>query len=621
MVRKWARRSGSWAAVRQAPPRRSRRGLGIALGAVAAGVLLAASFPPFDLVPLVFVGLLPLYVAAFGRAGDGGAAGRVRDRVPAPTARRRPRFPRANRTFAAGYLCGAVFYALHLHWLLKLDKEEVTIPWIMVPALGLLAAYFGLFVGGPMLAAGWLRRRTGISPALALPVFWTVGDWLRTLGETAFSWGSLGYALAPWPAAIQGVAWAGFWVLPGWIVLVNGLLWEAVSGRRRPLAALSAAFLVALPLLIGGAIVRQAPESVWVAGSEDTVVSAWDDANSGGPPPAAADTAAAAGDRAPTLEGDPRSEPSRSGDEPPPRLHPGTVRFGVLQANTPREIKWRSDYRDVVVADLVAKSRAIADAHAPDVIVWPETAAPLRVMFEAPLRELVTTAAAAIGHWMLVGTLDAAKVEGVWEHYNSAILFSPDGVAVQRYHKRRMVPFGELTPFKDVVPVLAKINFGQSEFTRGREPGLFPIPDVGNLSCLICFESTFPVLAREDVAAGAEFLVNVTNDFWFGPGAGPIQHQRFAILRAVETRTPLVRCANTGVSCVIDPYGRVIAPTALFETVLRSYDVLPGRGGGFHARTGDWILGVWFVLAMLLGAAGLRGRRGSSAVPNSGRSG
>jgi apolipoprotein N-acyltransferase len=230
-------------------------------------------------------------------------------------------------------------------------------------------------------------------------------------------------------------------------------------------------------------------------------------------------------------------------------------------------------------------------------------------MWEKPLREQVATCAAETGCWTLVGTLDAAKVGEEWEHYNSAILFAPSGLAVQRYHKRRMVPFGELTPYRDQIPILAKADFGQSEFTPGREPGLFPIPDIGEVSCLICFESTFSALARKDVAAGAQFLVNITNDFWFGPGAGPLQHERFANLRACETRTPLVRCGNTGISCVIDPYGRVHGATGLFETVLRSFDVLPGDGSGFYVRWGDWILYVWGGLALFFLGASLLGLR------------
>lgn len=483
-----------------------------------------------------------------------------------------------------------VFYVLHLEWLLKLSKEEVTIPWIMVPALLLIAAYFGLFLAFPVHLADWVRRRAGISPAFTLPVFWVLFDYLRTLGEIAFSWGSVGYALSPWPAAIQGTAWAGFWILPPWILLGNGLLWEGLTRPRGRAWLLAGVLAVAVPVSGGGLILRQAPQTVWTGATSSSATLEPDGSRTA----ALGDSGAIGGLR--PGQGSPGTESPRPD---------GSVRFGVVQANTPREIKWNPDYRELVVGDLVDKTYQIAREQRPDLIVWPETAAPLRVMWETPLREKVEACAAETGTWTLVGTLDAAKVEGEWEHYNSAILFSPTGAAVQRYHKRRMVPFGELTPYRKQIPLLAKADFGQSEFTPGREPGLFPIPGIGEVSCLICFESTFAALARKDVAAGAEFLVNITNDFWFGGGAGPIQHERFANLRACETRTPLIRCGNTGISCVIDPYGRVHGATELFETVLRSYDVVPGRGGGLYVRVGDWILWVWGALALLFIGAGV----------------
>ncbi|MCB9462836.1 MAG: apolipoprotein N-acyltransferase [Candidatus Eisenbacteria bacterium] len=568
------------------------RGWSRTLAALASGVLLAASFPPLDLSWLVFVALVPLCWAVFGTARpDEGEVGT----------------PKPFRPFRLAYLTAFVFYVLHLDWLLNLSKEEVTIPWIMYPALAAVSLYFGLFMAGPVWATAKLtsgsgaahigqgddrssasdksqsgrtvRSRLQLPVFLVLPVFWALFDWLRTTGELAFSWGSLGYALAPIPAALQGTPWFGYWILPGWIVLVNGLVWQGIRGDRRWLGV--AAALVLLPCAAGEWIVARAPETVWLARSETTT------------------TIDPEEPLAPIV----LPEPDKGWTKSKPA---GTVRFGIVQANTPREVKWNEDYREIVVRDLVSKTYEIAHDARPDLILWPETAAPLLVMWYASLRREVMTCVRDIQTWTLVGTLDAKRVGEDTEQYNSAILFGPDGSDVFRYNKRKMVPFGELTPWRDSFPLLAKADFGQSEFTPGKTTGLVTIPDVGTVTCLICFESTFPELSRRDVKDGAKFLVNITNDFWFGAGSGPIQHQQFAILRAVENRTPLVRCANTGISCVIDPYGRVQYPTELFTAVLHTCDVLPGEGGSLYVQWGSWILyvyagcaGVFVILALL----------------------
>ncbi|MEZ4650656.1 MAG: apolipoprotein N-acyltransferase [Candidatus Eisenbacteria bacterium] len=575
------------------------------LAALASGGLLSAAFPPLDLSWLVFVALVPLCWAVFGTARPGDA----------DSARLEGGRPKPFRPFLLAYLTGFTFYVLHLHWLLKLSKEEVTVPWIMFPALAAVSLYFGLFVAWPVWVTARLtgsRALPRVGPGLpdeseaaargnggggrsgrlrlpvflVLPVFWALFDWLRTTGEMAFSWGSLGYALAPIPAALQGTPWFGYWILPGWIVLVNGLLWQGIRGDRRWLGL--AAALVLLPVAAGERIVAQAEDTVWLAHTAPSTTL----------------------DPADPLA--PIALPTQDAGVHP-EAPPGTVRFGLVQANTPREIKWNQDYREIVVRDLVSKTYEIANDATPDVIVWPETAAPLLVMWYASLRREVTTCVRDIQTWTLVGTLDAKREEDLEEHYNSAILFGPDGTDVFRYNKRKMVPFGELTPWRDKFPLLAKVDFGQSEFTRGRTTGLVSIPDVGTIACLICFESTFTELSRQDVRDGARFLVNITNDFWFGAGAGPIQHEQFAILRAVETRTPLVRCANTGISCVIDPYGRVQYPTELFQAVLRTYDVEPGAGGGLYVKWGSRILYLYGALAGVFVIAALLGRRRSGA--------
>lgn len=468
------------------------------------------------------------------------------------------------RAFRLGWLGAAGFFVLLLHWLLLLANDEVTIPGIMLPALFVVAAYLGLYFGLAAGLAHWLGRRTRVPGELWLCVTWLLVDWLRSSGEIGFPWGGLGYAFARMPMVIQIAAWTGVWGITFWILCVNALVTLAwrYGGERRWGAA--AAGLVLLPPIFGALVLQGAEDSVRAVA-----------------PPAERSGAAAIAE-----------------DE---------IVATLVQANTPREIKWKVGYRKTVIDDLLEKTRQAAREHDPDLVVWPETAAPIRIPWEKELARSVQETVAEVGRWVLVGTLDA-KVLGPeeYEDYNAALLFTPAAEVRQRYYKRHLVPFGEITPFKRILPILARLDFGQSEFTPGREATIFVGPKGARFRVLICFESIFPELAREGVRDGAGVLVNITNDFWFGRSAGPLQHGDMAVLRAVENRVPMLRCANSGLSFFVDPYGRVSSVTPLFTAGLPTAAVRPRGGGSPYTRHGDvgpWILGGVFVLGVVLALA------------------
>jgi apolipoprotein N-acyltransferase len=257
------------------------------------------------------------------------------------------------------------------------------------------------------------------------------------------------------------------------------------------------------------------------------------------------------------------------------------------------------------VGDLLDRTRRAA-ALDPDLIVWPETAAPLLVLWDPPLARAVSDSIAACKQWVLVGTLDAILHPGATaEDYNAAVLYNPSGAPVQRYYKRQLVPFSEAMPFQREIPWINALNFGQSNFSSGKETDLFEV-NGRRFSVLICFESIFPGLSRQAVRSGAQYLINTTNDFWFGRSAGPVQHAEMAVLRAVENRTPLARCANSGISFFVDPYGRSFDATGLFVEAMPVARLAPGGGGSFYTRHGDWPLPGLLLLAVLSIAQTLR---------------
>jgi apolipoprotein N-acyltransferase len=455
-----------------------------------------------------------------------------------------------RKVFLRGWLMGFVAYAAMLHWILALSNEEVTIPGIMIPSLLLIAFYLGLFQGAAAAAAHVLARRGGL-PFLALaPAFCAIAEWLRSLGPLGFPWGAPAYALARVTPLIQSASIGGFWGFDFLVLATGALLTAGLRGRRR--WALLGGALVALLALHGALVLARHPE-----GGRET----------------------------------------------------GRRQLRVLadQPDIRREIKWKPEKRQEVIDLVFAHARlAVRDGRAAggfDLYVWPETVFPICVFNDRVLSQRVGEFVDTLGAPVLIGTQ-----EGYWERrngpleyvaYNSAVLVSAGGVCSPPYRKIRLVPFSERMPLQKIVPFLTDIDFGQSNFFAGERPVLFTLRRE-RIGTLICFEAAFPSLARDAVRAGATVLVNITNDFWFGRSAGPIQHADMAILRAVENRVPLVRCANTGVSFAVDPWGRVDHSTPLFAPA--SFVATVGAGAGsFAARYGDWavaVLGLWAALAL-----------------------
>jgi apolipoprotein N-acyltransferase len=184
-------------------------------------------------------------------------------------------------------------------------------------------------------------------------------------------------------------------------------------------------------------------------------------------------------------------------------------------------------------------------------------------------------------------------------------MVDPEGRLAYRYHKIRLVPFGEYVPLKPLLTLGgrygAKLVRQVADFTPGREHTLAAV-DGHRLGAFICYEAIFPDLVRHFAAGGAELLVNVTNDGWYGRTSAPHQHLSMALFRAVENGRYLVRAANTGISAVVDTRGRVVARTELFEATALVRDVPLLGEATFYARHGDVF--AWTCAALALGLTG-----------------
>lgn len=274
------------------------------------------------------------------------------------------------------------------------------------------------------------------------------------------------------------------------------------------------------------------------------------------------------------------------------------LRVALVQPSIPQKIKFNPEENAKAFQRVLDLSK-MALATKPDLLIWPEAVVPGFLRFDEKLLTAVTGLARTNNVWILLGADDAARRQAHFEeadYFNSAFLIAPDGRLAGKYDKRHLVIFGEYVPLAKWLPFLKWLTPIGAGFTPGTEPGRLELahPVHGaTLAPLICFEDLFPRFARES-AAGADILMNLTNDGWFGRGAQQWQHAANAAFRAIETGRPLVRCANNGLTCWVDVHGRLHethfgdSPDVYAAGFKTARIPIGPRVKTFYQRHGDW---------------------------------
>jgi apolipoprotein N-acyltransferase len=281
------------------------------------------------------------------------------------------------------------------------------------------------------------------------------------------------------------------------------------------------------------------------------------------------------------------------------------VRLSLIQPSISGSVKWDEAYRDSTMRLL---TRMTLESPGSRMVVWPETAVPFYIEHVPSALGDVAVLAEHTGSSILFGFPDYEHTEAGERYYNSAMLITSEGEVAGKYSKIHLVPFGEMFPFEDRIELLRRINLGEGDFSPGEEHTIFEI-DGRRFGVAICFESIYPGLVREFVRDGADFIVNVTNDEWFGPSLGPYQHAQMAIMRAVEYRIGVARCANTGISMFVDPFGRVTSKTDLFTRRILTGDVTFSAGRTSYLRVGRVIETGLLLVSLVLGGLSFLARR------------
>ena len=467
---------------------------------------------------------------------------------------------RPGRSALAGLLFGVAYHLCLLYWIVFVLGRYGGLPvWLSVPALLLLCLYMALY---PALFAGLLsvasKRSGGLRPAtfLLAPALWVGLDWLRSVLFTGFPWMDLGYGLYRAPLLLQAADLGGHHLLTFCLVLANTVLlyvltwWQERqrSGQRTLLpVAVGLAFLA---VVVGYSFFR--------VGQVESL------------------TAAA------------------------PR-----ARIAVVQGNISQELKWTPAQKEATVEIYRRLSSESIAASQPALLVWPETALPF-FPDNDPLFSQVTGLARQHRVWLLTGAPNFFLASGPQggspdniTYANSALLLSTEGEVLCRYDKQHLVPFGEYVPLQELLTFLQPLVEGVGNFKPGEQSDPL-VAGPMRLGMLICYESIFPDLARKSVVAGANLLVNLTNDAWYGRSSAPHHSFAMAILRSVETRRTLVRAANTGISGFVSPLGRVISQGPLFEPLALTEEIPLFAGDTPFVRFGHLFAPACLLLAALL---------------------
>jgi apolipoprotein N-acyltransferase len=274
-----------------------------------------------------------------------------------------------------------------------------------------------------------------------------------------------------------------------------------------------------------------------------------------------------------------------------------SLHTALIQGNIPQDLKWQPENQLNTFRTYRNLSLQAERAGGKDLIVWPEAAMPFYFQDGGKLADSVSRLPTETGSFLLFGS-PAYQMDAAGARYlNSAFLLSPSGMIVGRGDKNHLVPFGEYVPLSGFLPFVNKLVAGIGDYSSG---AINPLSIKGrSLGVLVCYEVIFPELAREYIRQGSDLLVNITNDAWFGRSSAPWQHLAMARFRAVENRVWLARAANTGISALISPSGKVVQQTGLFEAGFLNGKVGLGARPRLYSRMGDLIPGLFLLISVL----------------------
>lgn len=512
------------------------------------GILLSLSFPPFKTGFIAYFGLVPVLIF-INRAKN------------------------YLELLRYTYLSMLIFHALTLFWIGGWTSK--TDPFMMIGSVALILVH-PVFYWIPFVIFYFIKKHIGGRTALfAFPFLWNALEYLRSIDETAFPWLTLGNTQSYYLPIIQINSIIGVYGLSFLIVLFNILIYTAYKNFRYEsfrftLNKLAIIVIILVSLFIYGKVILN-----------DAIY---------------------------------------DGEK---------IRVGVVQPDFDPWEKWENEVNPQL--DVYLQLSDSAAQKGAELIVWPESALPVyllsgnypdevrRIKNFCREKNVAIVTGLPLVHFYF--SKENAKKDSkisrdsayYFDTYNGVVLFLPDSDLIQEYGKMNLVPFAERAPYLGYLPFLGdliKWSVGISNWSVWDSQTVFKYKirdgDTAKFSAVVCYESIFPSFNSEFVKLGAQFLVVVTNDSWYGKLAGPYQHKQYAVFRAIENRRWIVRAANGGISCIIDPYGKTVYETDLFERTYFVDDIYLNNEITYYVQYRDLISyislifsGIFFFLAII----------------------
>jgi apolipoprotein N-acyltransferase len=460
---------------------------------------------------------------------------------------------RRREAFLLGWLGYTVAWLINLPWVTIVMSRYGGLPKSVGIALFIaLSVWLGLYGGIFALIVRSLRLRAAILPWLLVPATWIALEYARSYVLLGSPWHLIGGALIDLPPLVQPARWLGPYGLGFLVVLIStSIAWIVSAGdtwRRRIAVGATVVGFLAVWIATGSILLSQQAAQM-------------------------------------------RSERQFTA--------------AMLQPNITQEMRWDDRNLSELFQRMARMTEEGFEARA-DVVIWPESTLPLEFFGDAGFRGYVEATSRAHKGDIILGSVarDAAAPERLW---NAAYLVSR-GSTTGRYDKLRLVPFGEYVPLRKMLFFAEKLVRQVGEFQFGTNE--FPLIGKFKYGPAICYEVVYPRIAATQVANGAEVLVTITNDAWFGRSAAPRQHLNQARLRAVETDRYFLRAATTGISALIDPVGRIVQELDMEQQGIVVGTFSPRQSRTAYVRFGDWP--AWFSIAAVIIFLGLKFSRSRS---------
>ncbi|MBC6405829.1 MAG: apolipoprotein N-acyltransferase [Rhodospirillales bacterium] len=460
---------------------------------------------------------------------------------------------KARSAFVIGWLFGSGYFLAGLYWVgIAMTVDFARFWWFLPISVGALSSGLGLFIG----FVAWATWRTGFrgpAQAIVFVLLWLFAEWLRSWLLSGFPWNLLGTVWSEVPAMLQLASLTGVWGLSA----VSLLAAVSLAGLAWPRAEVPGRLRI---VVISWGLLF----AVFVFGVL----------------------------RLADADEDPRG-----------------LKVRLVQPSVPQSLKRNPSLAIEHIQGLIDLSLKPGIEEA-NLVVWPETAVPFNLWHDRQLLHFISRAAPSSGY-LVTGAL---RYQDDGKGFNALHVIAEDGRIVGSYDKVHLVPFGEYTPLNSLFGWM-DIAVAGPGLSSGPGLATMALPGLGTASPLICYEVIFPAAVTASNAERPGFLLNLTNDAWFGRSSGPYQHFASAKLRAVEEGLPLIRAANNGISAIVDSYGVIRAALALDEIAVLDGTLPAALPPTLFARLGNWTLPIIAALLALLACTFDRSRRRPRAFP------